>query len=77
MCSISLKQFDSLKQLDSLKQSDNLKQSDSSLSLIRRGFAPGFVNYKKGTLDSQPQVMKFTSCLLVVLLNQYDSLKQY
>jgi len=24
-----------------------------SLSPIRRGFAPGFVNYKKGTLDSQ------------------------
>jgi hypothetical protein len=25
-----------------------------------RGFAPGFVNYKKGALDSQP--IKFTSC---------------
>jgi hypothetical protein len=25
-----------------------------------REFAPGFVNYKKGTLDSQPQVIKFT-----------------
>jgi hypothetical protein len=25
---------------------------------------PGFVNYKKGALDSQPQVIKFTSCLL-------------
>jgi hypothetical protein len=24
---------------------------------------PGFVNYKKGALDSQPQVIKFTSCL--------------
>ena len=23
---------------------------------MRRGFAPGFVNYKKGALDSQPQV---------------------
>ena len=22
---------------------------------MRRGFAPGFVNYKKGALDSQPQ----------------------
>jgi hypothetical protein len=25
-----------------------------------------FVNYKKGALDSQPQVIKFTSCLPVV-----------
>jgi hypothetical protein len=33
---------------------------------IRRGFAPGFVNYKKGALDSQPQVIKFTSCLPMV-----------
>jgi len=24
---------------------------------------PGFVNYKKGAFDSQPQVIKFTSCL--------------
>ena len=31
-----------------------------------RGFASGFVNYKKGALDSQPQVIKFTSCLLMV-----------
>jgi hypothetical protein len=28
--------------------------------------SPGFVNYKKGTLDSQPQVIKFTSCLPMV-----------
>ena len=33
----------------------------TSLSPIRRGFAPGFVNYKKGALDLQPQVIKFTS----------------
>ena len=26
-------------------------------------FAPGFVNYQKGALDSQPQMIKFTSCL--------------
>ncbi len=25
---------------------------------MRRGFAAGFVNYKKGALDSQPQVIK-------------------
>ena len=30
----------------------------TSLSPIRRGFAPSFVNYKKGALDSQPQVIK-------------------
>jgi hypothetical protein len=39
----------------------------TSLSPIRRGFAPGFVNYqKKGALDSQPQVIKLTSCLPMV-----------
>ena len=38
----------------------------TSLSPIRRGFASGFVNYKKGALDSQPQVIKFTSCLPMV-----------
>jgi hypothetical protein len=36
----------------------------TSLSPIRRGFASGFVNYKKGAHDSQPQVIKFTSCLI-------------
>ena len=30
---------------------------------MRRGVAPGFVNYKKGELDSQPQV---SSCLPMV-----------
>jgi hypothetical protein len=29
-------------------------------------FPPGFVNYKKGALDSQPQVIKLTSCLPIV-----------
>ena len=38
----------------------------ASLSPIRRGFAHGFVNYKKGVLDSQPQVIKFTSSLPMV-----------
>ena len=33
---------------------------------IRRKFVSGFVNYKKGALDSQPQVIKFTSCLPMV-----------
>jgi hypothetical protein len=36
------------------------------LNELRRGFAPDFVNYKKGALDSQPQVIKFTSCLPIV-----------
>ena len=30
------------------------------------GFAPGCVNYKKDALDSQLQVIKFTSCLSMV-----------
>jgi len=33
---------------------------------MRRGFAPGFENYKKGALDSQPQVIQFTSRLPMV-----------
>ena len=40
--------------------------SHTSISPIRRGFAPGFVNYKKGALDSQPPVIKLTSCLPMV-----------
>jgi hypothetical protein len=36
----------------------------NSLSPIWRGFAPGFVNKKKGALDSQ--VIKYTSCLPMV-----------
>ena len=38
----------------------------ASLSPIRRGFAPGVVNYKKGALDWQSHVIKFTSCLPMV-----------
>ena len=38
----------------------------TSLLPIRRGFAPGFVNKNNGALDSQPQVIKFTSCLPMV-----------
>ena len=38
----------------------------TSLSPIWREFAPGFVDYKKGALDLQPQVIKFTSCLSMV-----------
>jgi len=38
----------------------------TSLPPIRRRFAPGFANYKKGALDSQPQVIKFISYLPMV-----------
>jgi hypothetical protein len=38
----------------------------TSLSPIQRGFAPGFVNYKKGVLDSQLQVIKLSSYLPMV-----------
>jgi hypothetical protein len=38
----------------------------TSISPIRHGFALGFVNYKKGALYSQPQVIKLTSCLSMV-----------
>jgi hypothetical protein len=48
-----------------VRQLDYLR-THTSLSPIRRGFAPGFVNYKKGALDSQAQVIKFTSCLPMV-----------
>ena len=38
----------------------------TSLSPIWRVFAPDFVNYKKDALDSQPQVIKLTSCLSMI-----------
>ena len=44
----------------------NYLTAHAILSPIRRVFLPGFVNYKKGVLDSQPQVIKFTSCLSMV-----------
>jgi len=31
----------------------------TSLSPIRHGFTPGFVNYKEGALDSQPQLLAY------------------
>ena len=45
-----------------------------SLSPIRRGFAPGFVNYKKGALDSQPQVILQVACPWSVVLSGYSGL---
>jgi len=35
-------------------------------SAIFQLYPPGFVNCKKGELDSQPQVIKLTSCLPMV-----------
>jgi hypothetical protein len=37
-----------------LSEGDFGDLTHTSLSPIRRGFAPGFVKYKKGALDSQP-----------------------
>ena len=37
-----------------------------TIQIPKQSFGPGFVNYKKGALDSQPQVIKFTSCLFMV-----------
>ena len=36
------------------------------LPIYNNSYKPGFVNYKMGALDSQPQVIKFTSCLPMV-----------
>ena len=48
------------------RQQLSLHKTHTSLSPIQRGFAHGFANYEKGALDSQPQVIKFTSCLPMV-----------
>jgi hypothetical protein len=37
--------------------------TNTSLSPIRRGFTPNFEITNKGAIDSQSQVIKFTSCL--------------
>ena len=50
----------------SVSQVVGLPKTHTSLSSIRREFAPGFGNYKKGALDSPPQVIKFISCLPIV-----------
>ena len=52
--------------LDIFSASVVLQYDDPTNHEIYDGFASGFVNYKKGTLDSQPQVIKFTSCLPMV-----------
>jgi hypothetical protein len=38
----------------------------STASLFISSCFKGFVNYQKGALDSQPQVITFTSCLPMV-----------
>jgi hypothetical protein len=49
----------------------------TSLSPLRPGFAPGFVNNKKGALDSQPHAIKFTSCLPMVGAWLWDRILNY
>jgi hypothetical protein len=57
------------------RQKASIRSNGKELSLLSESineallwcvFDPGFVNYKKGALDSQPHVIKFTSCLLMV-----------
>jgi hypothetical protein len=36
---------------------------------------PGFVNYKKGALDSEPQMIKFTTCFPMVGGSSSSSIK--
>jgi hypothetical protein len=43
-----------------LQQFSTFIMADSFIGGIWRGFMPSFVNDKKGALDSQPQVIKFT-----------------
>jgi hypothetical protein len=54
------------KQITLNKDRHKYQTNHASLSPIRRGFAPGFINYKNGALDSQLQVIKFNSCFPVV-----------
>jgi hypothetical protein len=44
----------------------------TSLSPIRREFAPSFVNYKKGALDSQPQKSLPVASPWSVVLSEYS-----
>jgi hypothetical protein len=53
-----------LKLLSEKLSESNVLNSNSKEKVVE--FAPGFVNYKKSALDSQPQVIKFTSCLTMV-----------
>jgi hypothetical protein len=50
----------------------------ASLSPIRRVFKPGFVNYKKGALDShaQPQVIKFSLYMYLYLVSWISCLNK-
>jgi hypothetical protein len=45
----------------------------TSLSPIQHGCTPGFVNYKKGALNSQPQVIKFTNSWQLLAHGQWFS----
>jgi hypothetical protein len=41
-------------------------ETEESEVILKTAVEPGFVNYKKDALDSQLQVIKFTSCLSMV-----------
>jgi hypothetical protein len=45
----------------------------TSISPIRRGFSPAFVNYKKGKLGSQPQENLQVVCPWSVVLSGYSA----
>jgi hypothetical protein len=49
--------------IDSLSDSSKVKKKELCSDL---GVIPMFLNFKKGALDSQPQVIKLTSCLPAV-----------
>ena len=40
--------------------------NNSYKSITNTAWGRGLINYNKGALDSQPQVIKFTSCLPMV-----------
>jgi hypothetical protein len=44
----------------------------TSLSPMRRGFVPGFVNYKKGALDSQVIVYQLQFNRMKQIIDVYD-----
>ena len=51
-----MQKFTKFQQIQGLGGSLDLT-ARTSLLPIRHGFAPNFVNYKKGALDSQPQLL--------------------
>jgi hypothetical protein len=47
--------------------------NSTNINKMNDHFSSGFVNNKKGALDSQPQVIKLTSCLpMIGVLSGYS-----